>query len=707
MTLALPTMFVLRKESVVGRLRILAKNVILSIFVIFVGKVKEKKETIRKLIAGRRKSLSSISPPLRRDQAVALLPVPMDCSQDIVPQYCKYVQNNFTSRPPPDIKVSSLKKTYFVLPNGTVFIDKYLPTYFETFRNENFSPEYFVNLHHNVSAPGPKYSANTPNYIGAKLQLSHSKLNILAWQQMLNDDEKNVELLPLLKYGFPLGLTNGYQLSTSVKNHSSSYMYYKHVDKFVDNEVHNCGMVSPFLSSPFSEVIVSPLMMAPKKPNSHRTVFDATFGEFSINNNTQRDSYMGILTEYDFPSVDSFEAMVVAQGKGALMWKRDLSRYYLQLPLDPVDYDKTAIVWHQQLFFFCSLMFGLRHSGLAGQRVTSAVTCAHNKSGLTIGSHSSFNSCNYSDDLGGVEAGMRAWISFYMMGALLKKLGLEESVKKGCPPSTNMVYLGVLFDTISQTKSVPPEKLAELLDLLEKWTRKSKASKKDLQSLVGKLILVAKVVRHSRVFVCRLLSELQRLHHTPQATKVLLSEEVRKDILWWKTFIRKFNGSNFMTLAIPDNIDLEYAGDSSLIGGGAYFNEYYWSRLLPSSLVGSPIHVLEFWVLLASIALWGHLWTGKNVLLYCDNDACCDVMVCGRPKDKQMVELFREYTYRVCLYKFNPVIKKISSKENKIADFLSRNHVVEDITTFFQDSGIEVKKQVQATNEMFIFSAPW
>ena len=36
------------------------------------------------------------------------------------------------------------------------------------------------------------------------------------------------------------------------------------------------------------------------------SVFDATFGQYSLNNNTPKDYYMGVETEYDFPSVDDF-----------------------------------------------------------------------------------------------------------------------------------------------------------------------------------------------------------------------------------------------------------------------------------------------------------------------------------------------------------------------------------------------------------------
>ena len=64
------------------------------------------------------------------------------------------------------------------------------------------------------------------------------------------------------------------------------------------------------------------------------------------------------------------------------MYKRDLSRYYLQLPLDPTEYCFTGAVWRKLYFFFVSLMFGLRHSGYQGQKVSDAISWVHKNLGL-------------------------------------------------------------------------------------------------------------------------------------------------------------------------------------------------------------------------------------------------------------------------------------------------------------------------------------
>ena len=185
-------------------------------------------------------------------------------------------------------------------------------------------------------------------------------------------------------------------------------------------------------------------------------------------------------------------------------------------------------------------MFGLRHSGLNGQRVTDAVTWIHRNLGLEytepeseqpiskatsrtskgletsmhpalvldIDLHSAqpYNSINYSDDLAGCEAAChRATAAFLALGNLLEELGLKESTEKACAPATSMTYLGVLFNTVDMTMSVPADKLQEVRADLEVWARKTTAVRKDLQSILGKLFWISKVVRHSRAFMGRLL----------------------------------------------------------------------------------------------------------------------------------------------------------------------------------------------------------
>ena len=214
------------------------------------------------------------------------------------------------------------------------------------------------------------------------------------------------------------------------------------------------------------------------------------------------------------------------------MWKRDLARYYLQIPLCPSEYNKVGLIWRGMFFFFIALAFGLRHSGLQGQKLTSAVSWIHGQSGLDTIVEKPYHCLNYCDDLGGVERSLeRALESFRKLGLLLHDLGLKESPKKAEAPSKKMIYLGIEFDTSAMIMSVPAEKLADLKEEIQRWVKKTTISKKDLQSLLGKMFWVSKVIRFSRPFMGRLLQLLRTMASSGPNSKMKLSGEARKDIL--------------------------------------------------------------------------------------------------------------------------------------------------------------------------------
>ena len=84
-----------------------------------------------------------------------------------------------------EIKVSTLKTAIFYLNDGKLFLDKHLPDPDPKHRlisNQRFPPDYFTALHSLVSAPGDNYPANTYNYLGARISLKHTKLNIPTWR---------------------------------------------------------------------------------------------------------------------------------------------------------------------------------------------------------------------------------------------------------------------------------------------------------------------------------------------------------------------------------------------------------------------------------------------------------------------------------------------------------------------------------------------
>jgi hypothetical protein len=623
----------------------------------------------------------------------------------------------------PLLRASSLKDKIIMTPSAP-FIDKVLPASKHQLRpRQTFTADYFSSLHNLVAAAGIRsdgstYPALTPNFLGARIKLRHVGMKTDRWRYHLRGYEHS-EIVQHLEYGFPLGLNELPELESSTRNHGSSYSFYTHVDKFIAEEIKLGGLTGPFDKVPWWDTIISPLMTAPKKPSSRRTVYDASFGDFSLNNATPSNAYLGQPCVYTYPKIDDFRRMVLRCGRGCFLFKRDLARFFLQIPLDPVEYHRVGFLWRGLIFFFIGLAFGLRHSGLQGQKLTDALAWIHRRQGLETAEEKQFNVINYSDDLGGCETNLtRAEESFNKLKVLMDDLGLEESSKKAESPSQELVYLGVMFDSVAMEMRVPPDKLAEIKSEIGQWSRKSTITRKNLQSLLGKLFWVSRVVRLARVFMGRLLQQLRDMANTGDNLKVKLSAEARKDLKWWDRFLDHFNGIQMIIEEDPFPLELSqlldrpydvYAGDATPMAGGGFFGKQYWSRMLPRDLQDPsiPIHIKEFWILIVSSRLWGEDWTGRAVTLFCDNTAVVDTINHKKPKDPALLSLLREFLFVSVTYKFIPVVRKIGTKENYLADHISRRFDSASATKMFCDAGLTDMLRVVVPDKSFQLTDYW
>ena len=142
-----------------------------------------------------------------------------------------------------------------------------------------------------------------------------------------------------------------------------------------------------------------------------------------------------------------------------------------------------------------------------------------------------------------------------------------------------------------------------------------------------------------------------------------------------------YNGVNL--IVNDDPIQLSYqqlledpheicAGVATPTRGGAWHGREYWSEELPAHLKDPciPIHLKEFWIIIISAKLWGDTWTGR--VIYCDNDSVCDTIKNKKPRDPALLSLFREFLFVVVTKKIFPVVRKIGTIENKVADYISR-----------------------------------
>ena len=540
-----------------------------------------------------------------------------------------------------------------------------------------------------------------PNFVGARVPVQ-SDLLVSRWRELLVD-YSDYKVCEFLEFGFPLDYSaSSLPNAVEYRNHSGARRHARAVSDYLQQECSSGRIAGPFKAAPFANLMVSPINTVPKSGTSERRILvdlSWPFGS-SVNDGIVKGHFLGEPFELHFPTVDDVCNLVLACGPGALIYKRDLAKAYRQFPIDPFDYHHLGYYWNDSYYFDTVLCMGQRSAALSCQRATRAAVSIHNSRG--------FSALVYLDDFLGVEAVSSAQSAYVALGDLLRELGLKEKFSKAVPPSTRVVVLGVLFDTDAMTLSVTKERLTEINELLSLWLDKAKASRVELQRLLGKLSFVSKCVRQSRVFLNRLfeaLRKVQRGHHCMELTM-----EFRMDIIWWITFLRTYNGVSIIPSPVYSAPDHVFSTDACLSGCGALCTDSYFHSVFPNSILEQvlDINCLELLTVVVSIKLWGHQWCGLSIEIFCDNSTTVLAINSGSSRNSFISKCLRELWLLCARFEIMLRAKHLPGIENRLADYLSRWHLRPDYYSqqFFSSLDYELN-EVMIDPSNFDFECNW
>ena len=107
-------------------------------------------------------------------------------------------------------------------------------------------------------------------------------------------------------------------------------------------------------------------------------------------------------------------------------------------------------------------------------------------------------------------------------------LGFTTNPTKTVLPTTHLILLGIELDSIAQEARIDQARLAKVLHMLDKWSSRKHCTKRQLQSLIGKLHFIASVCRPGRTFVRRMIDLLSKASHP--------SHRIRLTVAFRKTF---------------------------------------------------------------------------------------------------------------------------------------------------------------------------
>ncbi len=256
---------------------------------------------------------------------------------------------------------------------------------------------------------------------------------------------------------------------------------------------------------------------------------------------------------------------------------------------------------------------------------------------------------------------------------LLRKLGFAIHWGKVVDPTRRLTFLGIELDSRSMQLRLPRQKLDAMKQELREFLLRKRATKRQMQSIAGRLSWAAGVVKGGRVFLRRIFNKIRTLKHGSH--KALLTVDIRQDLIWWSNFLDVFNGRSMLLDKTP--IDCVFTDACNDAAGGSYGSDWFYCNWGIDSPQAHSLHINEKEVLAVVLAAnrWAPLWTNKRVVIYSDNSVTVASINKGTSRNAIVMQCLREFFWLSATYNFHLTARHIPGVQNFVADSASRLHM--------------------------------
>ena len=357
------------------------------------------------------------------------------------------------------------------------------------------------------------------------------------------------------------------------------------------------------------------------------------------------------------------------------MAKVDVKSAYRNIPVHPEDRWLMGMRWRETLFVDTALPFGLRSAPkIFTTAIADAVEWISREEGVQFVIH-------YLDDflvLGAPDTN-ECETAVQKLMDVFSRLGLPVATDKLEGPTTRLVFLGFELDTVAWEIRLPRQKLEELKELIRLWVGRRICSRKELESLVGKLGHAAQVVRPGKTFMRRLF-ELKAAMGQARG-KIRLNNGFR---LWWATFLEPWNGVKMMKDNSQQQAASIWTDASGSFGCGAWdpaTSEWFqlqWSTgqgQVQSGIEKEGITLKELLPVVLACAIWGRYWAGRAVRFHCDNTGAVAVVNSGYSRIPEIMHLLRCLFFIRARFQVEVWATHTPGVQNGMADAISRNNL--------------------------------
>jgi hypothetical protein len=441
------------------------------------------------------------------------------------------------------------------------------------------------------------------------------------------------------------------------------------IDSYLTNEVAKGRVSGPFAAPPFPNLQCSPFGVIPKKglPGKWRLILDLSSpNQHSVNDGIPKD-----LFSLQYISVDDAIRILMHLGPGALMAKFDVECAYRNVAMRPDERYLFGMRWRNTFFVDLALPFGLRSAPFIFNSIADMVEWI-----LKFNYFITYL-LHYLDDFLslGPAGSSECADSVVIARFFFSRLGWPLHPSKCEGPTTVLIFLGVELNSVAQTARLPHEKLVATFQLLRNWACKKWCTRKELESLIGSLHHVSKVVPPGRTFLRRMIDPLCAFRS--RTHPIRLNLEFRRDLAWWLEFLHSWNGVSFFRMpSVCSFPDLFVASDSSgAVGFGAIWSNAWFSGIWPAAVPSTNITALELFPIVVAAHVWGCQWQRLQVEFLSDNVAVVAVINSGTSRDPLSMHLLRRLVLVACQFHFSISARHVPGRHNAAADFLCRSRL--------------------------------
>ena len=524
-------------------------------------------------------------------------------------------------------------------------------------------------------------------------------VNTLEYEQLLKETNycpnETEFLVTSFQRGFPINYRGPRDRKDMSKNIpftvGDKHVMWGHLMK----EVKAGRYAGPFNTVPFEHFIQSPIGLVPKAGGKTRLIFHLSYkfknGNESVNYWTPEELCSVKYNDLDQTVMNALH--FISQGASRIyLAKTNLMAAFRGLPILPGDWNLLVMKAENRVsgkivyFVDKCLPFGSSISCAHFQRFSNSL-----KHIVSVKTATLFALTNYLDDfllMAFTINECNELVTVFL--DVCKTINFPVALEKMFWACLRLVFLGVLLDGSLFRLCVPEEKRIHALKMIQEIVSKKKATVKQLQRLTGTLNFLCKVLHPGHTFTRHMYAKysqprdkrgnpLKHFHH------VKIDEEFKNDCLRWKMFLENSESRvltwPFIDFEGSDSFEatqLMFFTDASLnkdLGFGCYFKPCWTFGRWPPGFVQDAdpsIRYLELYALCVGIFTWQKRLNNMRVVIFCDNESVVHMVNKGTSSCKNCMYLFRLLTLNNLLHNRRIFVKHVTSKNNFLADYLSR-----------------------------------